>query len=112
MAGTKPSTGKTTEHADNKQFERGSGVKNVPLKKSPVNAEPPNQMEAKPRGKSVPMAPKINEGTNGQADGAKRVISTEAKPAGRNSTQSTYRAPRGSESSNPVECGYTKLGKV
>lgn len=74
-----------------------------------VNKGNPRVMEASPRGKSVPMAPKINAGTGGQADGAKRVIQSEAKPG---KTSSTYRAPRSGGSSNPVETGYTKLGKA
>ena len=79
-----------------------------------VNRGNPRVMEASPRGKSVPMAPKINAGTGGQAGGAKRVIQSEASPAGKKAYmhKSTFSAPRSDGSSNPVETGYTKLGKA
>ena len=83
-----------------------------PLKKSTTNPIAPIVTEASPRGKSVPMAPKINAGTGSQADGAKRVIQGEAKPAGRNSSSSTFSAPRKDGGTTPAECGYTKLGKA
>lgn len=110
----KAATGATSQHATLKQFGKGLGTTNVPLKKSTANPQPPLLAEAKPRGKSVPMAPKINEGTGGKADGAKRIINTEAKPAGRDSAshKSTFKAPLKDNGSNPSDLGYTKLGKV
>lgn len=107
MKGAKPGTGDASQHATNKQFGKGPGATNVPLKKSTVNPQPPLLIDAKPRGKSVPMAPKINAEGN-----AKRVIDAEASPAGRNSSSSTFNAPRKDNGSNPVELGYTKLGKA
>jgi len=108
MSSVKPGTGASTQHPMNRQRENGPGVKNVPLKKSTANPQPPSLQEAKPRAKGVPMAPKINAGTDGKADGAKRIINTEAKPAGRNSTSSTFRAPRSEGSGSDLERGYTK----
>lgn len=108
----KPGTGAVTQHATNKQFGKGPGVTNHPLKKSTANPEAPSLKEASPRAKGVPMAPKVNEGTDGKASGAKRIIQTEIKPAGRNSTSSTFTAPRSGESHDPLQCGYTKPGKM
>ena len=109
-AGVKPGTGQSSSHGLNRQNERGAGVKNNPLKKSMANPNPPNVAEAKPASKGVKMAPKINEGTGGQPDGAKRIIQNEASPS---KTSSTYRAPRSnSGGSDPYETGYSKLGKV
>lgn len=82
-------------------------MKNVttkgPLKKSGANPNPPMLEEGKPRGKGMPP-------TRPNLPGSEKnhVILTEAKPAGRNSTSSTFRAPRGGESHDPAECGYTK----
>lgn len=108
----KVGTGAASQHGTNKQFGKGPGVTNVPLKKSTANPQPPMLAEAKPRGKSVPMAPKINAGTGGSPDGAKRIINTEAHPAGRNSSSSTFRAPRVEGSGSDLERGYTKPGKM
>lgn len=81
--------------------------------KSKANPNPPNVAEGKNHyAKGVPMAPKINEGTDGQPDGAKRVINTEVKARGRDSTRSTYTAPRKGDSHDPMECGYTRPGKM
>lgn len=126
MSALKKGTGDATHHGDNKQNERGPGATNHPFEKSKgpntsqnmvdaskwksrANPNPPNQGEAKNTAPKVHMTPKINEGTGGQADGAKRVINGEAKPAGRNSTSSTYTAPRSEGSKDPMERGYTKL---
>ena len=64
-----------------------------------------------PHAKKVSIAPKINEGTGGQADGAKRIINGEAKPAGRNaaSGKSTFRAPRSEGMGSVTDAGYTRL---
>ena len=72
----------------------------------------PMVKEANPRWKSVPMAPKINQGTGGKMAGDKRIINTEDKPAGRNAAvgKSTFRAPRKEGGNNPNETGYTKVG--
>lgn len=129
--GVKPGTGESTQHSTNKQFERGPGVKNQPFVsrgntkdgrevvqgnkwKSPANPNPPNNAEAKNTAPKVHMTPKINEGTGGQPDGAKRIINTEGHPQGRNSAigKSTYKAPRSDAGSSPTDLGYTKLGKV
>jgi len=71
----------------------------------------PRVKEMDPRSKGVPMAPKINEGTGGKPDGAKRIINTEDKPAGRNAAigKSTFRAPRNDSRGSATECGYTPL---
>ena len=78
--------------------------------KSRVNDNAPNVAEASPTKPKVHQAPKINEGTGGQPDGAKRIINTETK-AGKSST-STYTAPRKDSGGGPMDLGYTKLGKV
>jgi hypothetical protein len=82
----------------------------VPLKKSTTNPEMPTlNMAPKGKVKGVPMATKINAGTGGSADGAKRIINTEAKP---NNKKNTFRAPRSSGGGSVTDLGYTKLGKV
>ena len=120
----KPGTGQSTAHAANKQNERGAGVKSQPFTrgaqntgevagnkwKSRVNPNPPNVAEGRNTSPKVHMTPKINEGTGGQADGAKRIINTETK-AGKSST-TTYTAPRSSGGGSATDLGYTKLGKV
>ena len=105
MKGTKPATGASTQHAPNKQNERGHGAANVPLKKSMVNKTPPNVEGAKGGPKGIHMAPKISAEAGG-----KRVINGEAKP---NKHTSTFSAPRSSGGGGGVtDMGYTKLGKV
>ena len=79
-----------------------------PLKKSSVNPESPLLKEASPRGKSISEPPKINAGAT-SGSGGKRVINTETHPS---KTSSTFTAPRQGESHNPVDCGYTKPGKM
>lgn len=126
--GMKPGTGASTVHGENRQNERGKGASDHPFKntsksidgadnkvqrpkwKSDANSNAPNVGEAKNTKPAVHMAPKINAGTGGSPDGAKRVINTEAHPK---NTMSTFKAPRSSGgSSNPIESGYTKLGKI
>lgn len=77
-----------------------------------VNPVQPHVMEAKPRGKSVPIAPGINKGTGSNPSGEKRVINTEGQPAGRNaaSGKSTFRAPRNESRGSVTDCGYTPIG--
>jgi hypothetical protein len=119
----KPATGNSSAHATNKQNERGSGSKYSPFKsppapggmvqgnkwKSRVNQNPPNVAEAKNTAPKVHMAPKINAGTDGQKDGAKRVINSEASPSNK---KNTFRAPRGSGGGSVTDLGYTRLGKA
>lgn len=127
----KPGTGAVTQHGLNRQNERGAGVKNQPFEpasarkgndskatkvdstkwKSNANPNPPNVGEAKNTKPKVHMTPKINEGTGGQPDGAKRVINTENKTAGRNAAvgKSTYKAPRNDSIGSPVDSGYTRI---
>ena len=120
----KPGTGQSTQHGDNKQNERGTGAKDNPFTrgaintgevsgnkwKSRVNPNPPNVAEGRNTAPKVHQTPKINEGTGGQPDGAKRVINTETK-AGKSGTN-TYTAPRSSGGGSATDLGYTKLGKV
>ena len=75
-----------------------------PLRKSTVNPQPPVLTEGHPRGKGVSSAAPTKVGSMGGG----RVLVDEAKPAGRNSTDSTFTAPRKEPSHNPAECGYTK----
>ena len=94
-------------------------IKSAPLKVqgkknfdgATVAPHQPRVMEGQPRGKSVPMAPKINAGTGGHPDGAKRVIQNEGKPAGRNAAigKSTFRAPRKDGGGSVTDNGYTKV---
>jgi hypothetical protein len=113
----KPGTGDATKHSINKQWERGPGATNVPLKKSTANPPPlgiSKPTEGKPQKHGVPMAPKINEGAIGP-DGQKRIIQSEGRPAGRDAAvgKSTFRAPRKDSSSHdPLLAGYTKPGKM
>lgn len=103
----KPATGTVTEHGDRKQFGKGPSVSNTPLKKSGTNPEAPLLREKAPHGAKSPVErPNQPLGTN------RHVAVDEAHPAGRDSTSSTFRAPRGGESHNPVDCGYTKPGKM
>ena len=126
MSAVKPATGNSTAHATNRQNERGSGATYTPFKKptqamdgdrlvsrskwkSNANPNPPNAAEAKNTKPKPHMAPKINAGTGGQSDGAKRVINSEAKPSNK---KNTFRAPRSSGGGSVTDLGYTKLGKV
>ena len=76
-----------------------------------INKGNPRISVPPPHAKKVSIAPKINEGTGGQADGAKRVINGEAKPAGRNaaSGKSTFRAPRNDSAGSVTDRGYTPI---
>lgn len=95
-------------------------IKTAPLKVqaaknfhgSTVNPKQPSVSELSPRGKSVPIAPKINEGTGGKPAGDKRIINTEDKPAGRDAAigKSTFRAPRKDVGNDPTANGYTRIG--
>ena len=62
----------------------------------------PKVIEAKPRGKSVPMAPKLNAEAGG-----KRVLVNEASGA---KHKATFRAPRSSGGGSVTDMGYTKVG--
>jgi len=114
-----PGTGAASKHSINKQNERGKGVGGPKMATQTDKAytgndaspAQPHVMEASPSRKAVKMAPKINAGTGGQPDGAKRVINTEGKPAGRDAAigKSTYRAPRSSGGGSVTDLGYTKL---
>lgn len=113
MSKVKSGMGDASEHKTNKQFGKGPGVTNHPLKKSTVNPTPPVLKEGTERAKNVPMAPKINEGATGKT-GGRRIINSEGSPAGRNaaSAKSTFRAPRSESGGSVTDIGYTKLGKV
>lgn len=105
MAGVKPGVGKSTEHSTNKQFGKGPGVTNVPLKKSPVNPDAPLIKDASGhKGAPVtrPNTPKSTEN---------RVL-LEQNQAGKSRTSSTFTAPRKESGGSAVECGYTKPGKM
>ena len=85
-------------------------MKNVttkgPLRKSSANPPPPLIEEGKPRGKGMgSAAPTTPTSTAG------RVLLSEGKPTGRDSSDSTFRAPRKEGGMSPAECGYTKPGK-
>lgn len=77
------------------------------LKKSTANPPAPVLAEAKSHKAG---APKTVPNRPGSASG--HVLQSEAKPAGRNSSSSRYTAPRKEGSHNPLECGYTKPGKM
>ena len=115
----KPGTGAVTQHGINRQNERGAGVggskmgtrSDTAYAGDYVNKGNPRVKEANPAREAVKMAPKINEGTGGQPDGAKRVINTEGKPAGKTAymRKSTFNAPRSSGGGSATDLGYTKL---
>lgn len=108
----KSGDGAATQHATRKQFGGGGGPANHPLKKSPVNPTQPNVDEAKAHAASKPkMAPQATA-KEGSKDGRHTVTATNVSGAGRNSSSSRYTAPRGKESSDPMQCGYTKPGKM
>ena len=120
--GIKPATGNATAHAINRQNERGAGSNDHPFRapqdggkvdgnkwKSRVNPNPPNVSEAKNTTPKPHMTPKINAGTGGQSDGAKRIINTEAHP---HNKKNSFTAPRSSGGGSVTDLGYTKLGKV
>ena len=76
-----------------------------------INPVQPRVIEATPARKAVKIAPGINKGTDGQPDGAKRVINNEAKPAGRDAAigKSTFKAPRNESRGSVTDCGYTPI---
>jgi len=99
--------GDASEHPENRQNERGAGVTNTPLKKSPTNPEQPSVREAKARAPSTPV-----ERPNEPLGKRGHVAQDEIAAKGRNSTGSTFRAPRKEGSREPTEAGFTHLGKV
>lgn len=101
----KDGMGKSTQHGDNKQGSNGPGVTNHPLKKSTANPQPPSQQEGKAHAAGAPKQPPQAAAKTGAKSGRGTVAVVEGRPS---KTSSTYRAPRGGESHNPVECGYTK----
>ncbi len=120
MSKLKPGTGEVTRHGDNKQNEHGAGSRPSPFEKShgpntaqnkvqgvawksKANPNPPNQAEIKNRAPSSPVTRPNEPGSD-----KNRVLQKEASPAGRNSSNSTYTAPRKEGSSDPMERGYTK----
>src|SRR5689334_15908355 len=105
----KPGTGDSTQHGDNRQGSNGPGVKNVPLKKSTANPQPPSQQEGKPHAAGAPKHAPQAKAKSGNSEGRNTVAVVEGHTS---KTSSTYRAPRSEGSSNPVECGYTKPGKM
>lgn len=77
------------------------------LKKSTTNPAAPLLEEGHPRGARSPIThPNSPDST------ANRVILSEGKAAGRNSSSSTFTAPRKEGGHSPYECGYTHLGKA
>jgi hypothetical protein len=110
MSKLKAGTGDVTHHATNKQFGKGPGAHNVELKKSPVNPNPPLRAEtpAMHKGKGVgPARP-----TKPQVDDERRVLQDEKAAAGRNSTHSTFTAPRKDGPHDALQQGFTKPGKM
>lgn len=77
------------------------------MKKSTVNPSADLIKDVSATKPKPHVTPKINQGADG-----KRVIHAETKPAGRNSSSSTFNAPRKEGSHDPLTCGYTKPGKM
>lgn len=106
----KKGDGASTVHALNKQGANGPGASNTPLKKSTVNKQPPDIADAKGHGggkpKHAPQAAAKKEGGRGT------VAVNEKKPHGRDGSGATFTAPRKEGSKDPVDCGYTHLGKA
>lgn len=110
MSDMKTGMGDSSEHPLNRQFERGPGATNVPLKKSDVNPTQPNVNEGRAHAAGAPKSPlTAGEKTGGKTpDGVVGYVGAQpSKEKG-----STFQAPRKEGSMNPVECGYTPLGKV
>lgn len=94
-------------------------VKTAPLKVqgkknydgATVQPHRPRQVEASPARKAVKIAPAINEGTGGKPAGDRRIINTEASPAGRDAAigKSTFRAPRNDSRGDVTDAGYTRI---
>ena len=107
MAGVKPGMGKASEHSTNKQFGKGPGATNHPLKKSTTNPTPPLMEHAKGHGAKSPTTRPNTPGSD-----SNRVL-LEQNQAGKSRTSSTFTAPRKSSGGDSaVECGYTKPGKM
>jgi len=70
-----------------------------------TNPPPPNVDEARATRPGMPSEPAGPASTRG------RVILSEAKPAGRNSSSSTFTAPRREGGGSAAELGYTKPGR-
>lgn len=98
----------TVEAASSSAITSVTGFKEIAmLKKSGTNPPAPLLKEASPRGKGMPgNPPQAKAKTGGSTAG---MMLAGVKPAGRNSSSSTFRAPRGGESSDPSCCGYTKV---
>lgn len=105
----KDGMGKSTQHGDNKQNERGSGVTNHPLKKSTANPQAPSVQEGKSHAAGAPKHAPQAKAKSGNNEGRHTVAVMEGHTS---KTSSTYKAPRSEGSHNPVECGYTKPGKM
>ena len=119
--GLKPGTGESTQHAANKQNERGKGVSDHPFErgvknggevegskwKSRTNPNPPNVAEGKNR---YAAAPVTRPNSPGKQEG--RVLQDEIQAHGRQNTSSTFTAPRSNSAGGVTDLGYTKLGKV
>lgn len=107
----KKGDGAVTQHGTNKQFGKGPGASNTPLKKSSVNPNPPNVQEIKGHGGGKPkMAPQATS-KEGNSTGRHTVLLTEKKAHGRDSAK-TFTAPRSAGSSDPLQTGFVKLGKA
>lgn len=105
----KKADGAVTQHATKKQFGSGGGVTNVPLKKSTVNPTQPNVYEGKSHKASAPKSPPTAAEKKGKPAGT--VAVNEAK-AGGGSGRNTFTAPRREGGHDPLECGYTRPGKM
>ena len=77
------------------------------LKKSTANRQPPVLAEAKGGPKGIPAQPAQATARQGNSTAGGPLIA-EAKGAKHNAT---FRAPR-QEHSSPMECGFTKPGKM
>ena len=77
------------------------------FKKSSTNPEPPHVAEGKAHAAKSPVTrPNEPLGTN------RHVAVDEAKPHGRQNLSSTFSAPRKDTPHDPMEAGFTHLGKV
>lgn len=77
------------------------------LKKSMVNRVQPHVADAKGGSKGMPSQPA--QATSRKGNSSAGVILTEAKGA---KHKATFRAPRQGGGESPMECGYTKPGKM
>lgn len=108
----KKGDGAVTQHGTNKQFGKGPGASNTPLKKSSTNPTQPNIQSVKGHGGSAPKSPPQATAKQGNDTGRHTVLLTEKKAAGRDSTKSTFTAPRKGDSSDPLQAGFVRLGKA